>query len=418
MRAAAFLRLAVGVYIFVFFAYLFGPLILMSITAFNTSAFPRVSPWQCFTFEWFGVLVRDAALMKGFWNSLVIGVGVVAVSVPMGLAGAMMLARMRGTYRSIYYTIVISPIFVPGVVLGISTLIFWDRLGTMIGAETDSLFYDGIFLTIVGQSTFISAYCMLVFIARLQRFDPVLEEAALDLGATHVQAFRKILLPFLRPAVGAAAVLAFLASFENYNTAVFTTIVSDSTLTTVLANKVRFGIDPSISVVAVLILAVTLAGAAVYEIMRRREAASENALAAEGGAAALRTRIGQRLGGPAMALLTLIFLAGLGTAWMAALYDTPACKAEHAEERELRRPIRAAPGISNPRIQQPAAENGVQETDTKQYQGIFAPGSPQDPAPGEETKGGTKPPGTKQYKSIFDSQDLKGRAGGRENSNQ
>ena len=60
------------------------------------------------------------------------------------------------------------------------------------------------------------------------------EEAALDLGATHVQAFRKVLLPFLKPAIGSAAVLAFLASFENYNTTVFT-IVSESTLTTVLA---------------------------------------------------------------------------------------------------------------------------------------------------------------------------------------
>ena len=205
MRSNTLLRLTIGFYILFFFAYLFGPLILMSITAFNSSSFPRVSPWQCFTFEWFGELVRDATLMKGFWNSLIIGIGVVAVSVPLGLAGAIMLTQLNRTLRSIYYTIVISPILVPGVVLGISPLIFWDRLGTMFDAEYESFFYNGMFLTIIGQSTFISAYTMLVFIARLQRFDPALEEAALDLGATHVQAFRKILLPFLRPAVGSPA---------------------------------------------------------------------------------------------------------------------------------------------------------------------------------------------------------------------
>ena len=130
----------------------------------------------------------------------------------------------------------------------------------MLGATEDSIFYDGVFLTIVGQATFISAYAMLIFIARLQRFDPGLEEAALDLGATHTQAFRKILLPFLRPAIGSAAVLAFLASFENYNTTIFT-IVSSSTLTTVLASKVRYGIDPSISALAVGIVFLTLVGA-------------------------------------------------------------------------------------------------------------------------------------------------------------
>ncbi len=91
---------------------------------------------------------------------------------------------------------------------------------------------------------------MLIFISRLQRFDSVREEAALDLGATHVQTFRKILLPFLKPAIGSACVLGFLASFENYNTTIFT-IASKSTLTTVLASKVRYGFNPSISALAV-----------------------------------------------------------------------------------------------------------------------------------------------------------------------
>jgi len=85
----------------------------------------------------------------------------------------------------------------------------------MFGASRDSIFYDGFFLTIIGQSTFISAYTMLVFISRLQRFETVQEEAALDLGATHWQSFKKILLPFLTPAIASASVLAFLASLRN-----------------------------------------------------------------------------------------------------------------------------------------------------------------------------------------------------------
>ena len=411
MRSATFLRIAIGGYILIFFAYLFGPLILMSITAFNTSGFPRVTPWQCFTFEWFGVLVRDQTLMDGFTNSLIIGAGVVAFSVPIGLAGAIMLTQLRRQVRSIYYTIVISPILVPGVVLGISTLIFWDRLGVMFNADYDSIFYSGIFLTIVGQSTFISAYSMLVFIARLQRFDPALEEAALDLGATHVQAFRKILLPFLRPAMASAAVLAFLASFENYNTTVFT-IVSESTLTTVLASKVRYGINPSISALAVIIVAVTLVCATVYEVMRRREEKKEEAIAREGGAPATRASIARKIGEPANVLMTLVFLAGLGTVWMVAFYDTPACKADLAEQRELERQIREAPSqflspVPGPAPGEVVPEATRQSPGSEQYEGIFDPGNLQQLGPGgTETPGDeetpTQSPGAEQYKSIFD----------------
>ena len=269
-------KFAVLLFVGMFFAYLFGPLIIMSITAFNSAEFPRVSPWDCFTVEWFDVLVNDDKLMEGLRNSLIIGVGVVLLAVPIGLAGALVLMQVGARVRPWYYTIVVSPILIPGVVLGISTLIFWDRLGAMFNADYESVFYDGIFLTIIGQTTFISAYSMLVFISRLQRFDPALEEAALDLGASHVQTFRKILLPFLKPAIASAAVLAFLASFENYNTTVFT-ITSESTLTTVLASKVRYGINPSISALAVVIVVLTLFAAGVMEIKKRRTEAFDKA---------------------------------------------------------------------------------------------------------------------------------------------
>jgi len=104
----------------------------------------------------------------------------------------------------------------------------------------------------------------------LQRFDKNLEEAALDLGASHTQVFWKVLIPFLRPAILSSVVLAFLTSFENYNTTVFT-MVSRGTLTTELAGLARFGISPEISALAVVILGFTLFGAVVYEIRKRRE---------------------------------------------------------------------------------------------------------------------------------------------------
>ncbi|WNJ93730.1 ABC transporter permease [Bosea sp. 685] len=232
-------------YALLFFLFLFGPLIIMVITAFNSSAFPRVVPWECFTTDWFGVLVRNERLMSGLWTSLAIGIAVVAIAVPFGLAGALALADIGPRLRAGLYAVLITPILIPGVVLGISTIVFWSFVGRGVGASYDTVFYNGFFLTLLGQVAFIASYAMLVLNARLQRFDPTLTEAALDLGATPGQAFRKILLPFMKPALGSAAFITFLASFENYNTTVFT-ILSGNTFTTALASKVRLGTDPSL----------------------------------------------------------------------------------------------------------------------------------------------------------------------------
>ena len=258
-------------YIALFFLYLFGPLIIMSASAFNQSSYPTITPWEGFTVEWFGELAQNDRLVSGFINSVWIGFGVVALSVPTALAGAIMLMQVSDRVRPLYYTIVVSPVLVPGVIIGISTVIFWERFGSVVGLDYETT-NNPFFLTIVGQSTFISAYCMLVFIARLQRFDKTLEEAALDLGATHTQVFWKILIPFLRPAILSSGVLAFLTSFENYNTTVFT-MVARGTLTTELAGLARFSVNPSISALAVVIMGLTLIFAVIYEIKKRREEA-------------------------------------------------------------------------------------------------------------------------------------------------
>ncbi|MBM3583189.1 MAG: ABC transporter permease [Alphaproteobacteria bacterium] len=269
MTSRAIFRLMFGFYSLVFFGFLFGPLILMGVTAFNTPTYPQAYPFESFTTQWFADLISDRDLMDGLVNSLIIGAGVVLLAVPVGLAGAIVMTQVYWRARGLYYLLVVSPVLMPGVILGISTVIFWKDVTRVTDAK---FFYDGFFLTILGQSTFISAYCMLVFLARLQRFDTAQDDAARDLGATQFQVFRDILLPFLRPAVLSASVLAFLSSFENYNTTTFA-ILSDKTMVTVLAGRVRQGTTPAISALAVLIIAVTLIGAMIYEVLRRREAA-------------------------------------------------------------------------------------------------------------------------------------------------
>jgi len=259
-------RALFGFYVALFFAYLFGPLAVMGVTAFNDSAYPQAIPFGHATLRWFGEIASDDELVQGFATSLRIGMLVVLVAVPVGLAGALVMQQIHARARALYYLIVVSPVLTPGVIIGISTVIFWRDL---TGVTHTRFLYNGVTLTVLGQSSFISAYCMLIFLARLQRFDGSLAEAARDLGASRGQVFAHILLPFLRPAVLSAAVLAFLASFENYNTTTFS-ILADKTLTTVLAGRVRQGTTPALSALAVMIVALTVAGALAYEVLRRR----------------------------------------------------------------------------------------------------------------------------------------------------
>jgi spermidine/putrescine transport system permease protein len=247
----------------------------MSITAFNTPSYPQAYPFESFTTDWFVKLWNDRAMMDGLTNSIIIGIAVVTISVPVGLAAAIIMSQIYHRARSLYYLVTISPLLTPGVIIGISTVIFWkDVLG--LTEVTKAVFYKGMVLATLGQSSFISAYVLLIFMARLTRFDRAQEEAALDLGASHPQVFWHILLPFLKPAIVSAIVIAFLSSFENYNTTTFA-ILADRTLVTVLAGQVRQGTTPALSALAVVIIGISLIGAISYEVLKRREQARAEA---------------------------------------------------------------------------------------------------------------------------------------------
>jgi spermidine/putrescine transport system permease protein len=269
MSSKFIMRGMIGFYILLFFGYLFGPLAVMGITAFNTPNYPQAYPFEAFTLDWFVKLWNHRSMMDGLKNSIIIGIGVVAISVPVGLAASIIMNQIYHRARGLYYLVTISPLLTPGVIIGISTVIFWKDVMSITDV-TKGLFYKGIILTILGQASFISAYCLLIFMARLTRFDRAQEEAALDLGASYPQVFWHILLPYLKPAVVSAVVIGFLSSFENYNTTTFA-ILADKTLVTVLAGEVRQGTTPALSALAVIIIGFSLLGAICYEVAKRRE---------------------------------------------------------------------------------------------------------------------------------------------------
>jgi spermidine/putrescine transport system permease protein len=249
-------------YVAAFLLYMLAPLAIMGGAALNNSAFPSVYPWAGFTDRWFLDLLKDGRMWSASLNTLWVALAVVALSLPIGTAAAILINSLRGPARTILYGIMVAPILTPGAVIGISTLLFWHNFGVPAGLHLSAL----------GQTSFIASYVMLLVLARLQSFDAGLEEAALDLGASHGQVLRRILMPHLYPALGAGAVIGFFQSVENFNTTLFTRGNSE-TLTVYVGSKVRSGITPTINALALLLILVTVAAAIAYEVRRRREEA-------------------------------------------------------------------------------------------------------------------------------------------------
>lgn len=255
-------------YMWAFLFYMFVPLAIMGGAAFNDNRLPSIYPWKGWTDRWFIELFRDQVMWTSFVNTILVALAVVLIAVPLGTAGAILINSISGKVRGLLYGLMVAPILMPGAVIGISTLLFWNQFSVPIGLH----------LSVLGQVSYIAAFVMLLVLARLQSFDPALEEAALDLGAGYGQVLRRILLPHLMPALGAGAAIAFFQSIENFNVTLFTRGTSN-TLTVYVFSKVRSGITPTINALALILIAFTVVCALVYEVMRRR---AERRLARQG----------------------------------------------------------------------------------------------------------------------------------------
>lgn len=250
-------------YMLAFLAYLAAPLFAAGMFAFNDSMFPAL-PWNGFTLDWFfGAtepkigMFHDRRLLRGLENSLYIGVVVSALAVAAGTCNAFLFERKQFPGKNFLYILMIVPLVIPGVILGISILVFASMIANGLeetfGIEWDFL-RPGLFLVILGQFSFLTTITSLVIAARLRKFDISLEEAALNLGATRLRVLMTVTLPYLMPALFSAFVVAFLVSFENFNTTLML-VGSDAPLTITMYDRmVKVGSTPVLNAVSFFLM--------------------------------------------------------------------------------------------------------------------------------------------------------------------
>ena len=163
MSSKAFGNFVIRAYLVIFLMFMLLPLLVMGGAALNDSRMPSVYPWVGFTGQWFSDLWNDQVMWVAIRNTVLVACAVVAISVPIGTAGAILLNSVKPTVRSFIYGFMVAPILTPGAVIGISTLLFWNNFHVSAGLH----------LSILGQVSFIAADVMLLVLARCKVLIPV-----------------------------------------------------------------------------------------------------------------------------------------------------------------------------------------------------------------------------------------------------
>jgi spermidine/putrescine transport system permease protein len=270
------LRAATAAYVIAFLVFLFLPLAVVVVFAFNDANYPA-PPWRGFTLDWFlgnaalgrTGLFADSELLRSILTSGVVAVCVTAAAAVVGTTNAFILERGRFPGKQALSILMMAPLVIPGVILGISILAFASRIADFAddtwGLEWEFL-RPGLPLVVLGQFSYIATIATLTIGARLRRFDRTLEEAALNLGASKAAVFRTILLPYLRPALLGSAAISFLMSFADFNTTLML-VGADAPLTVTMYGRMREGASPVLNAVSLFLM---LASAVLALTLLRR----------------------------------------------------------------------------------------------------------------------------------------------------
>jgi spermidine/putrescine transport system permease protein len=246
------------IYAIAVYAFLHLPLLILAVFSFNASKF---TVWQGFSLHWYQAAFADRDLIEAAINSLIIAVCATTLATTIGTLAAYALWKRSSWFiaGSMYLSLV-----TPEIITGVSLLALFQWLFRFVHLRL------GMHTVILAHVAFSVAYVAVVVMARLRSFDPSLEEAALDLGATEFTAFRKVTMPYLMPAIGAAAMLAFTVSIDDYVITSLVAGVDSQTLPMVIYALARRGVNPMLNAVSTVV--VFLLGAMVLLSERLRSA--------------------------------------------------------------------------------------------------------------------------------------------------
>jgi spermidine/putrescine transport system permease protein len=241
------------------FVFLYTPLFVLMLFSFNDSKANIV--WKGFTLKWYLKAFENDQLREALFNSLLIASATTAISLVVGSLMAFMFWRFKFPFKGALESGMNLPIVVPEICFGVAVLLFFAKLNEYlekIGFPTDLPYPLNLTQIIIAHVAFAFPFVAIVVRARLEGFNPELEAAALDLGATPFQAFKDVIVPHMQPGLVAGGLLAFTLSLDDFVITFFASGPGTITFPVKVYSMVRFSVTPEVNAASTIIIVITV----------------------------------------------------------------------------------------------------------------------------------------------------------------
>lgn len=246
------------------FAFLYLPIAVLILYSFNRQGVGGFPPHHL-TFDWYRILFADDAIWDSVLNSLQVAFAAMAIALAFGIPAALALDRAQFPGKALFRRLVLLPLILPGIITGLSLLMWFNLSGTRLSLLT----------IVLGHGTALISVATTEVFAGLQKLDRAQEEASLDLGATYFQTFWRVTVPNLKLPIIGAALLIFTLSMDEIAVSFFL-IGRENTLPLEIWARLRRGITPEINAISAIIFAFSLIAIVLwYRLRVRTEGAAE-----------------------------------------------------------------------------------------------------------------------------------------------
>lgn len=189
---------------------LVAPTLVVVVVSF-TSGFSLRFPPPGYSLKWYGALLDAWQLQFAAWNSFEVALWTTGLSVGLGVAAALAVARSQRLSARLLDSLFMSPLVLPALAFGLSALMLFSVAGIPVSPLT----------LVIGHTVVCVPYVVRTTVAALAQMDPVLLESSTSLGASRLYTFRRVTLPLIRPGILAGGFLAFMSSFDNVPVSLF-----------------------------------------------------------------------------------------------------------------------------------------------------------------------------------------------------
>ena len=227
-------------YTFMVFAFLYAPIVVLIVFSFNDSK--STAKWQGFTFKWYATLLENDLIMKSLYYTILVALLASFLATLIGTFAAFGIHYAPKWRQKVILNVNALPILNPDIVTGISlmTLFVWFKMSL------------GFMTMLIAHMTFCIPYVILAVLPKMRQMPQDVLEAAMDLGATPFEAFKKVILPEIKPGIISGALIAFTLSIDDFVISFFTTGNGVSNLSIAIYSMTKRGIKPEINALSTL----------------------------------------------------------------------------------------------------------------------------------------------------------------------